>query len=352
MKYLYILLASICVYNVSNAQNLDSIKPLEVGDTIPEALWNTPLCIVNYPDKQDTLTLNHFRNNKLIILDFWATWCGSCIANMPRNHKLQHDNQGVLFLPVSYEPSEKVSSFIKKNHITNSLNIFSIVDDQVLKKYFLHEYLPHFVWISEGGRISAITEPRQLTQANIERILSSPITTRLPRTKKMEDNSAFLLSVNIRDSGLQQYSIFVKGIRPEYITQKIKKEDKGRVYRKSMINWTLRTMYTDAVGELLRKEGIHFNGTLDVIMDVKNPGELDFSCTGVDNRNPQRQLLRDRWDTDNLYSYDVILPVDKADKLYEHIFDLLNDSTTYNATIERRMVGGVEKHMLVIRDDN
>ncbi|MDR2285832.1 MAG: TlpA family protein disulfide reductase [Sphingobacterium sp.] len=331
---------------------MDIIKPLEVGDTIPEALLNARLRIVNSPDKQDTVTLNHFRNNKLIILDFWATWCGSCIANMPRTHKLQHDNQGVLFLPVSYEPSEKISSFIKNNHITDSLNIFSIVDDQILKKYFSHSYLPHFVWISKGGRVSAITTPRQLTQANIERMVSSPATTLLPRTKKMEDSCAFLLSDNIINSRLQQYSIFVRGLRPEYITQRIKGENSGQVYRKCMINWPLRTLYTDIVGELLRKKGVYFNETLDVIMDLKNPGDLDFNQTGIDSRNPERQLLLDQWDTDNLYSYDVIFPVDKSEKLYEYILQLLNDSTPFNATIEKRVVDGVEKQMLVIRDDN
>src|SRR5690606_22197853 len=61
-----------------------SITALNIGDQIPDALWNTPLQVINHPDGKDYITLNDYRDRKLIILDFWATWCGSCIKNFPK----------------------------------------------------------------------------------------------------------------------------------------------------------------------------------------------------------------------------------------------------------------------------
>src|SRR5690606_11186126 len=50
---------------------VSEIKPLQIGDTIPEALWQLPLQVVNHPKGKDTITLNDYRDKKLIILDFW-----------------------------------------------------------------------------------------------------------------------------------------------------------------------------------------------------------------------------------------------------------------------------------------
>src|SRR5690606_22173725 len=51
------------------AEGQIEIKPHKIGDTIPEELWNLPMQVVNHPTGKDTITLNDYRDKKLIILD-------------------------------------------------------------------------------------------------------------------------------------------------------------------------------------------------------------------------------------------------------------------------------------------
>src|SRR5690625_1831729 len=93
----------------------EEIKPLQIGDTIPEELWNMPLQVVNHPEGKETITLNEYKD-KLIILDFWATWCGSCISAFPKVKSIEKTfEKDLSVIPVTSQSHEKISSFLASN---------------------------------------------------------------------------------------------------------------------------------------------------------------------------------------------------------------------------------------------
>jgi thiol-disulfide isomerase/thioredoxin len=74
-------------------------------------------------DKKVIHNLNDY-TGKVILLNFWATWCIPCVNEMPQFAKLQADIAGrsdILFIPLSidYEGADVVQKFYTKYEITN-----------------------------------------------------------------------------------------------------------------------------------------------------------------------------------------------------------------------------------------
>lgn len=66
-------------------------------------------------DADDTEFNFEATKGKVILVNFWATWCPPCIAEMPSLQSLYNDyGDKVVFMFVAQDKAEKVSAFIDK----------------------------------------------------------------------------------------------------------------------------------------------------------------------------------------------------------------------------------------------
>ncbi|RFZ92873.1 hypothetical protein D0C36_15900 [Mucilaginibacter conchicola] len=119
-----------------------------------------------------SLRLSAFRG-KLLIIDFWATWCSPCRAMVPVLDSLQKVfGDKVVFLPVTYQSAAEAGPVLASLRRLRPFDLPEVLGDKVLHGLFPHRSLPHFVWIDGSGILRAITEEKEVTGENIRRLLA------------------------------------------------------------------------------------------------------------------------------------------------------------------------------------
>lgn len=299
-------------------------KPLKIGESVPENVWSTPLQLVNHPQK--TITLNQDKD-KLILLDFWATWCSSCLLNFPKMEELQKQfGDKIKILAVSNQERLVLEKFFASKNGQRYKNVVSVADDKMFHQLFPHKGVPYIVWIKDGKLLNT-TDSDQVTATAISEIIENKQSS-LQTVVQIDKTRPLLLSENYdfeKNTELQSYIFFSKGrIRAlDYGTWFHR--DKGKTYGRQFTNKSLMEIYSSIGYELFEQKG----DVLSVkrfINTVKNPSDIDFN-TNVANKETDAKL----------YSIDFIVPKTQSDSLYSKMLSFINENTPYTVSLEKRV---------------
>jgi thiol-disulfide isomerase/thioredoxin len=92
---------------------------------------------------------------RVVLIDFWATWCGPCNEELPHMKKIAKEfaGQPLVIISVSWDSDEtKWKNFIDKNEMTW---VQYRDADHVLSKNFGVEAIPHYFTIDSDGVLTA-----------------------------------------------------------------------------------------------------------------------------------------------------------------------------------------------------
>ncbi|HXV27381.1 MAG TPA: TlpA disulfide reductase family protein [bacterium] len=104
-------------------------------------------------DKNEQITLSAFTTEHPVLLVFWATWCPSCVLEIPTLNEW-HDKysaRGLKILAIDVqEPADQALNFMKEN----PLRYLSVTDEngEVASRYGLAG-LPSSLFLAKGGKI-------------------------------------------------------------------------------------------------------------------------------------------------------------------------------------------------------
>ncbi|MBN2212247.1 MAG: redoxin domain-containing protein [Sedimentisphaerales bacterium] len=136
--------------------------------TLPEDAWPessnhltgqlAPLFSAPMLNNQETLDISRHRDKQIVILDFWATWCGPCRQGLPILNRLAHnwgkDSVAVYAVNISdRDTNEQIHEFLQQNQIQLPVAIGH--DPEIGQKYRVSG-IPQTVIIGKNGIIQDV----------------------------------------------------------------------------------------------------------------------------------------------------------------------------------------------------
>ncbi|MEZ7508730.1 TlpA disulfide reductase family protein [Cloacibacterium sp. Arc13] len=296
----------------SFAQN----KSLKIGESLPENIWSTPLQLVNHPQK--TITLSQDKD-KLILLDFWNTWCSSCLLNFPKMEELQKQfGDKIKILAVSNQDRLVLEKFFASKNGQRYKNVVSVAGDKMFHQLFPHKGVPYIIWIKDGKMLNT-TDGAQVTEKTIQEVLGGENSS-LRTVVQMSRDRPLMLSENFdneKDLSMISYSLFAKGrIRGMGFGSGFHRSGQI-VYGRQFTNFSFWEIASAIANEIFQKKNQSFNEKRRII---------EF-------KNPERRV-----EDKSLYNYEYIVPQSKADSLYPLMLENLSRFADYKTIIEKRKV--------------
>ncbi len=293
-----------CVLLFSNLYgNSQELMP---GDTIPGLTIKNLL----YKD-DDSIRISDLRG-KLILLDFWATYCIPCVRNMKKLDSLQKQFENDLkVIAVTHEDRKKVMDLFSRRK--ESYRISIVTDDTVLNEMFPHTVVPHYAWIDRKGTLLATTSVESVTAANISKVINGEFPDFVTKNDLVNyDYDKPLESDKILfRSAITPYKPGLNSLGKIYFNSPVRN-------RMQAFNSSISLLYALAFDQHT------FFSERRLILDVKNPEKYLF---------PKGNSVNE-WRKKYAFCFDLIVDSNSADKLNKIMVSVLDQYFGVWGTLE------------------
>ncbi len=156
---------------------IDQITGNAQGHDAAQAMMDLPAPEFSLPDISGTLRNSHEWDGKVVVLNFWATWCPPCNRETPMFVELQekYSATGLQFVGVAIDTADKVQDFMD----TYGINYPMLIGDDnaiSIAKDYGDRYgaLPYTVIIDRHRRIQFVQRgemKREIVESAVEKLL-------------------------------------------------------------------------------------------------------------------------------------------------------------------------------------
>jgi len=114
---------------------------------------------------------------KVLLLDFWATWCGPCIAELPNVKRVyeKYHRQGFEIVSISLDRNiETLREFINKEKLnwTHIYNLSLTQGEDIATQYGV-ESIPQMILVGRDGKIVNTGIRGPALEASVQRALNA-----------------------------------------------------------------------------------------------------------------------------------------------------------------------------------
>lgn len=135
--------------------------------------------------------VKELEGDKVYIVEFWATWCGPCVAAIPHVNDLykKHKDQGLVVVGQNLgEDAKTVKDFVKQMGSKMTYRVTVDTPEGTMGKKWLEAAgqngIPCAFVVSKKGRIAYIGHPMSMEESMLEKLLAEPSTKAADSTAK------------------------------------------------------------------------------------------------------------------------------------------------------------------------